>query len=595
MTKKEYYVKIWGDESAIEKSLEFDGVDDYVDLPNLGISGNQDVTLEAWITPETIGSGQTIFFFGNESTAQTFWFRVRSSGVLSLALVGATEFVNGNTILVAGNTYHVVGRYTASNKELALLVDGVVDNTLIAGTTANFNNANYAIGRRDVSVDTYFEGLISEVRLWNTARTQDQIRSNRNKKLKGSEAGLVAYYRLNGDATDSAGSNDGTLNNFVTDPWSTDTPTIKEKVYKGFFYDFNLSNFNLSMNSGPGALSMDVPRKFDDESLNDILEPGNQVKVVVYDKEAPQGVDLYNGFIAEDSRELSSTEKVRVEVWGEIVRLQKAPFVDSSGNHVKTYNQELADTFKDVIDEYQALVPGTDIGYTSSSIDNTGKSLTTTVNNEFFLDALNAAFELTDVDWYWYLDVDSNIYLKQFSTTADHYFMFERDIVSFKFGRSITDMVNQVNFWNGEPSGSGTYIAKKYVDSVSQGKYGIWGEFKNDSRYTVVASVDDFSDRLFENFADPLTPMEVVLADSNGGFGGYDIDSIKPGNTCKFQNYNPNSIIDGVKIITSVDHGFDSVKLVIEDMRAFIDRSVYELAKKQHQSDYSQDGPNTYS
>jgi hypothetical protein len=41
-----------------------------------------------------------------------------------------------------------------------------------------------------------FLGLIDEVRVWNTARTQAQIQANMNRTLTGNEPGLVGYWRL---------------------------------------------------------------------------------------------------------------------------------------------------------------------------------------------------------------------------------------------------------------------------------------------------------------------------------------------------------------------------------------------------------------
>lgn len=41
------------------------------------------------------------------------------------------------------------------------------------------------------------KGNLDDIRIWHTARTQNQIVSNRNQELIGNEPGLVAYYKLN--------------------------------------------------------------------------------------------------------------------------------------------------------------------------------------------------------------------------------------------------------------------------------------------------------------------------------------------------------------------------------------------------------------
>ena len=57
--------------------------------------------------------------------------------------------------------------------------------------------------------------ILDEVRIWNTARTQQQIQDNMNKELSGDEPGLVGYWKFNeGQGTtvyDNAGNNHGTI------------------------------------------------------------------------------------------------------------------------------------------------------------------------------------------------------------------------------------------------------------------------------------------------------------------------------------------------------------------------------------------------
>lgn len=44
--------------------------------------------------------------------------------------------------------------------------------------------------------DSYFEGEVDEIRVWNVARSTTQIRTNKNISLQGEEKGLVAYYPI---------------------------------------------------------------------------------------------------------------------------------------------------------------------------------------------------------------------------------------------------------------------------------------------------------------------------------------------------------------------------------------------------------------
>lgn len=49
----------------------------------------------------------------------------------------------------------------------------------------------------DIIIGTSFDGELDEIRIWNTARTSNDILVNKDKILFGNESGLVAYYNMN--------------------------------------------------------------------------------------------------------------------------------------------------------------------------------------------------------------------------------------------------------------------------------------------------------------------------------------------------------------------------------------------------------------
>jgi hypothetical protein len=101
----------------------------------------------------------------------------------------------------------VAGTYNGS--QFVLYVDGnPVASTARSGLIAT-NNDGLIIGNHP-SLNRPFDGGIDEVRVWNVARTQQEIQNDMNRELTGSQTGLVAYYRLN----EGTGQNilDGTAN-----------------------------------------------------------------------------------------------------------------------------------------------------------------------------------------------------------------------------------------------------------------------------------------------------------------------------------------------------------------------------------------------
>jgi len=109
-------------------------------------------------------------------------------------------------------------------------IDGVqvgsnMNMTLTPSTLGNLTN-NW-LGRSQYTSDPYFNGKIGDVRIWNYARTSQQIHCEMDQTFDGNETGLVAYYNFNqgvGDGSNmginmlndaTANNNDGTLLNFA--------------------------------------------------------------------------------------------------------------------------------------------------------------------------------------------------------------------------------------------------------------------------------------------------------------------------------------------------------------------------------------------
>ena len=203
------------------KALSFDGSNDYVTVPTSPDLGGGSLSLEAWVYRDG-GTERKIFSKWNDFTGdyqcgiqvytdQKLFFNVRQSD-------DTVAIARGSTVILAGVWYHVAGVADASTSELSIYVNGNKE-TLQSdpgwdGTIRSVSmEAN--IGRK-CTAQHYWDGRIDEVRVWDVARTQAQIRSDMSRMLSGTEGGLVGYYRFDessGQAlTDSSPSgNDGIL------------------------------------------------------------------------------------------------------------------------------------------------------------------------------------------------------------------------------------------------------------------------------------------------------------------------------------------------------------------------------------------------
>jgi hypothetical protein len=115
--------------------------------------------------------------------------------------------------VVPGKWYHLAGTYNGS--ALTVLLNGVKLGNESASGAMSIDQSDLFIGKGDPkwSSGEYFHGAIDEIRIWNVARSAEQIQATMNKPLTGKEPGLVACWSFDdGTAKDLTGQcSDGLL------------------------------------------------------------------------------------------------------------------------------------------------------------------------------------------------------------------------------------------------------------------------------------------------------------------------------------------------------------------------------------------------
>jgi hypothetical protein len=129
--------------------------------------------------------------------------------------------VDSTTSPTQGLWYHVAAVCDATNEELKIYINGVLDatNDTAWGADRQILNDNFCISANGWSLPAMNWGLIGrmdEVRIWNHVRTADQIKRYMHTRLYGTETGLVAYYPMDEGTGSTAydkstNSNDGTI------------------------------------------------------------------------------------------------------------------------------------------------------------------------------------------------------------------------------------------------------------------------------------------------------------------------------------------------------------------------------------------------
>ena len=172
------YGATWTD-GKFGKALSFDGVDDYVSVPySANLYVPNEVTLTAWIYPRNpSGSWQTIIAHSPTAGQYNYWLYLEANA-LKLSVYSDTypDLIVTNAIPTANTWYYIV--VTAiKGSTVKVYVNGVLVGTGTAKT--DFWTGGYlTIGDLRPGRGIFFNGTIDEVRIYNRALSEEEIKSS---------------------------------------------------------------------------------------------------------------------------------------------------------------------------------------------------------------------------------------------------------------------------------------------------------------------------------------------------------------------------------------------------------------------------------
>ena len=203
-------------------ALAFDGVDGEVNVGYVMDSDWDNITLEAWakIATEQTNNYPRIIgnYDGNAGFGLNLWKGTRQ---LYFEFRDATDS-SWDTIMspssIADNIWHHIA-CTYDGTDMKLYMDGEL--------ISSKNNPGAAIKQQAIKTgignqngDAPLNGTLDEIRIWNTARTQEELKEYAHKTLTGSESGLVSCFNLDkaegNTFKDGAGNHDGTMTGGVS-------------------------------------------------------------------------------------------------------------------------------------------------------------------------------------------------------------------------------------------------------------------------------------------------------------------------------------------------------------------------------------------
>ncbi|MFC1751760.1 LamG-like jellyroll fold domain-containing protein, partial [Patescibacteria group bacterium] len=206
----------------IGQALEFDGVDDYVDInDSANISPTADITISAWVKLGSTGISQAVVDKRIDGSGQySYWIGFMDTNKIRLWISedGTNSnrgyFDTTNTFTSSTGWYHIAG--TLNNGTFSVYVNGINEpGSLTDGASSIYDStSNLRFGQHAAGI--YFDGLIDDVRIYNRALSAKEIERmyqlgetthinttiNTNPDLKN---GLVGHWTFDGQTITGSG------------------------------------------------------------------------------------------------------------------------------------------------------------------------------------------------------------------------------------------------------------------------------------------------------------------------------------------------------------------------------------------------------
>src|SRR3972149_398893 len=353
-------------------------------------------------------------------------------------------------------------------------------------------------------------------------------------------------------------------------------------TYLGLLDDV-VSDFSIekTINGGDSEFKFSLSRKFDDFDENTTIKFNNRVKIYLKDEYNLLGDKLIAyGYIVAYSPFLRGKEEgVEVTCLSAVSKLSNDFYrtgnsLDASELGIELTSQRADQMMEAIIDHYRSIETNSMLSndYTNSDSTTDNDGTITTFTHRFFnmkhLDALREASKFLPKNksggywFYWRIDTDGKLWVKNISTTANHSFKIGKHIKEISGDKSMIDVVNRVYFWNEKGTSDPDYIKLTNDDSTSQTAHDIMSDYLTDSKITNSTAASLLTSSRLKDGKDPKLTIKITLT------GDYDLSSIKPGQTCKILNAknNPYQVgSDAVLLIESIEYSVDSAVLSLSN------------------------------
>ena len=317
--------------------------------------------------------------------------------------------------------------------------------------------------------------------------------------------------------------------------------------------------FRSTMDAGQGVLGLKIKSDFDSPPAWAALNYFVKVFCVKLNGSNQTEQLLFTGLITRVEHEMQGSEEfMQLSVLGLSSLLGLALYKDGSNFNVVKSAVDPAVMAADVIS-----VANTAIGFTwlstGGNVETVGTAVSYTFKKLRWLEALQKIKSFAGGNFFWFIGADGELHFKQIPATASHKFNILKNVNSIKVVNSAEEIINESTV---EYTGGSTKVS---TDAASVTAY-----FKRDEYQPADTDLDANAAQQVADtqVTDNKEPKLQVSVEINSTFN---IEGIKPGDTCKFFGTRTGSTVLGDNmVINSVEYNETTVKLtLVEDFGNF--------------------------
>ena len=166
-----------------ERSIYFDGTDDYIDMDNNLDLNPSGFTVSAWVKRDAANFGKVSIVSKRDAAfIQGYDLRLLNNNRIEIIWKNdSNQSLISNSVIPYDEWHHVSAIYNGT--EISIYIDGVLDKAE-GKTPPVSSNESFHIGAAGQNTPTqYFRGNIDEVRIWNVALSENQLRFIMNQEI----------------------------------------------------------------------------------------------------------------------------------------------------------------------------------------------------------------------------------------------------------------------------------------------------------------------------------------------------------------------------------------------------------------------------